>query len=188
MIAASRAAARLMTVNFTADGNVMAKPTKGNIIDRAVGFFNPAAGLRRQRVRMATRIYEGAAIGRRAASWKALHTSQNAESMYALRPLRDRSRDLARNTPHAARMLDILTAHTVGTGIIPVSSTGKDGTDNKVNQLWEDWAHNCDITGMMNFYAMQALAVRSMIESGEVVIRLVDQEMLDVPGAQTPGP
>jgi lambda family phage portal protein len=157
----------------------MAKPTKGNIIDRAVGFFNPAAGLRRQRVRMAKRIYEGAAIGRRAASWKALHTSQNAESMYALRPLRDRSRDLARNTPHAARMLDILTAHTVGTGIIPVSATGKDGLDNKVNQLWEDWAHNCDITGMMNFYAMQALAVRSMVESGEVVIRMIDQELPD---------
>jgi lambda family phage portal protein len=137
---------------------------------------------------MAQRIYEGAAIGRRASSWKALHTSENSELMYAIRPLRDRSRDLARNTPHAARMLDILTAHTVGTGIIPVSSTGKDSVDNKVNQLWEDWAHDCDITGMMNFYAMQALAVRSMIESGEVVIRLVDQEMLDVPGAKTPVP
>jgi lambda family phage portal protein len=157
-----------------------------NPVDAVVSFFSPAAGLKRQRARTATRIYEGASIGRRANSWKALPTAANAELMYAIRPLRDRSRDLVRNTPHATRMLDILTSHTVGTGIIPVSSTGKDGIDNKVNQLWEDWANDADVTGVMNFYSMQALAVRSMVESGEVVIRFVDQEMDDTKTSQVP--
>ncbi len=150
-----------------------------NLIDKTIGFFNPQAGLRRARARNAIRIYEGAQIGRRASSWKALHTSENAELMYAIRPLRDRARDLVRNTPHAARMLDILVAHTVGNGILPVSSTGKDKIDKRVNQLWDDWQQRCDITDQLNFYAMQALACRSMIESGEVVARFVDREMED---------
>jgi lambda family phage portal protein len=146
-------------------------------LDKAIGFFSPHRELQRMRARHATRIYEGAAIGRRTSSWKALHTSENAELMFAIRPLRDRARELARNTPHAARMLDVLTAHIIGNGIIPVSSTGKDKWDNLVNQLFADWQEVCDITEMMDFYTMQTLATRAMIESGEVVIRLIDRPL-----------
>lgn len=148
-----------------------------NWIDRTVGYFSPQRGLARARAREATRIYEGATDGRRATSWRATRTSANAEAMFALRPLRDRSRDLARNTPHVSRMLDILTAHTVGTGIIPVSATGKDKIDKVVKQLWEDWQDDCDVTGQLDFYSMQALSMRSMVESGEVVIRYIDRQL-----------
>jgi len=156
-----------------------------NIIDRAISYLSPSAGLRRARARHATRIYEGAAVGRRATSWKTQHLSQNAEMMYAIRPLRDRARDLVRNTPHAARAVDILVSHTIGNGIVPISNTGSDKIDNKVNQLWADWQEVADVTGQIDFYAMQALAFRSTVESGEVVLRYIDMEIDE---AETPIP
>src|SRR5207302_5127336 len=97
----------------------------------------------------------------------------------AIAPLRDRSRELARNNPWASRMLDILSSHSVGNGIVPVSNTGSDKIDNRVNSLWQDFCEQADITGCLSFYAMQDLAVRSMVESGEVVLRFIDREMRD---------
>jgi lambda family phage portal protein len=145
-----------------------------NLLDRAIGYIWPQTGMARARARHAIRIYEGASTGRRAASWSAIGSSANTELQSAIRPLRDRSRDLTRNTPHAARMLDIVAAHAVGNGLVPVSTTGSDKIDNKVMELWEEWNKHADVTGRMTFYAMQVLAVRSMVESGEVVARFID--------------
>ncbi len=151
-----------------------------NALDRVVGWFAPSAALSRARARQALRIYEGAAVGRRASSWKALNTSANSELQGALRPLRDRSRDLARNTPYAARMLDILTSHAIGTGITPVPDTGSDRFDRRLENLWGDWERQADVTGQMGFYGMQALSFRSMVESGETVLRFIDRPLDDV--------
>lgn len=148
-----------------------------NPLDNLISFFSPEAGLRRTRARYAMRIYDGAAGGRRASAWRDRHTSANSELQLAIRPLRDRSRDLVRNTPHAPRMLDVLVSHTVGTGITPVSTTGKDKVDRQVTQLWEDWTHQADVTEVLGFNAMMALALRSMIESGEVVARYIDMPL-----------
>ncbi|MGY3278136.1 phage portal protein [Bradyrhizobium sp. S3.7.6] len=150
-----------------------------NVLDRIIGYVSPERGAARARARTAIRLYEGADRGRRAGGWVASGTSANSELQGAISPLRDRSRDLARNNPWAHRMLDILCSHSVGNGIIPVSNTGSDKLDNQVNALWEEFCEQSDITGCMNFYAMQDLAVRSMAESGEIVLRFIDREMTD---------
>ena len=149
------------------------------ILDKVIGYISPKAGLSRARATYASRIYEGASVGRRSSSWRALATSANSELQLAMRPLRDRSRDLVRNTPHAARALKILTAHAVGTGIVPVPMTGSTGLNRRVLEMWDDWQQQCDITSRLSFYAMQALAVRSMIESGDVVMRLLDRPVFE---------
>lgn len=150
-----------------------------NALDRAIGWVAPRAALSRARARHALRIYEGASVGRRASSFKALNTSANAEIQGALRPLRSRARDLARNTPYAARMLDIITSHVVGTGITPIPDTGEDVLDRRLENLWDDWERQADVTGRMGFYGMQALSVRGMVESGESVIRFIDRPLDD---------
>jgi lambda family phage portal protein len=150
-----------------------------NFIEKAIAVVAPQSALKRAKARHAIRAYEGASVGRRASSWKALHTSANAEMQLALRPLRDRARDLARNTPHAPRMLDIITSYTVGEGIVPVPATGSDRLDRQVSGLWEDWVAQSDVTGVLNFYAIQALSVRSMVESGDVVLRFIDRALED---------
>jgi lambda family phage portal protein len=150
-----------------------------NFIDKAIAVVAPQTALKRAKARYAIRAYEGASVGRRASSWKTLHTSANAELQQALRPLRDRARDLVRNTPHAVRILDIITSYTVGEGIIPVPATGSDRLDRQVAALWEDWVKQSDVTGVLNFYAIQALAVRSMVESGDVALRFIDRSLDD---------
>lgn len=149
-----------------------------NVLDRLIGYVSPERGAARARARNAIRIYEGADRGRRGSSWSARGTSANTELQSAIGPLRDRSRDLARNNPWAARMLDVMCSHVVGNGIIPVSASGSDKIDNRVNNLWNDWIEECDVTGGLHFYALQDLAVRSMIEGGETVTRFIDRELV----------
>src|SRR5579871_6072181 len=151
-----------------------------NILDRVIGYLAPQAGLARARARYAMRVYDGATVGRRASNWRARHTSANAEIGYAIRPLRDRSRELVRNTPHIGRAIDIIVANAIGTGIRPASATGIDGVDRRVNDAWEEWQSQSDVEGCLSFYAQQALACRSMIESGEIVCRFIDGEFPDV--------
>jgi lambda family phage portal protein len=150
-----------------------------NALDRLIGYVSPERGAARARARQAIRVYEGADRGRRGAAWQATGSSANGELQNALAPLRDRSRDLARNNPWASRMLDIMSSHIVGNGIVPVSNTGSDKIDNRVNSLWEDFVDQADVTGCLSFYAMQDLAVRSMIESGDVAGRFIDTELRD---------
>lgn len=154
-----------------------------NALDRVVNFFSPQRGLARVRARAATRVYEGATVGRRSSSWRTSGSSSNTELRNAITPLRDRARDLARNTPHAARLLDVMAAHLVGTGLIPISSTGKDKIDAQVQDLWDDWQKQADVTGRLSFYAMQVLGMRSMIESGEIVVRFINLPLEEKPGA-----
>lgn len=142
---------------------------KQNILDRAIGWVAPAAGVRRIRQRAAIdilrRSYDGASRDRLKHSWRAHGTSADAEIGAAGGLLRDRMRDLVRNNPHAANALSVLVTHAVGSGIVPRTK------DKKVNALFAEWAKKCDADGHMDFYGMQALAVREMLEAGDGLVR-----------------
>ena len=94
-----------------------------NWLDRAIGAVAPGAGLRRARQRqmmgVLARAYEGARHGRRTEGWIAAGTGANAEIAPALARLRDRSRDLVRNNPYAAKAVQALVSNMVGTGLLP---------------------------------------------------------------------
>ncbi len=74
--------------------------------------------LRREPANLA---YKGAKVGRRTQGWVTASTSANAEISAGLARLRDRSRDLIRNNPHAAKCLRVFRSHVVGVGIQPKS-------------------------------------------------------------------
>ena len=94
-----------------------------NWLDRAIGAVAPGAGLRRARQRqmigVLARAYEGAKLGRRTEGWVAAGTGANAEIAPAIARLRDRSRDLVRNNPYAAKAVQALVSNMVGTGLLP---------------------------------------------------------------------
>jgi lambda family phage portal protein len=148
-----------------------------NALDKAIAFFSPQRALARARARAQLRIYDAAQPGRRATAWRARNTSANSEIGLAMQPLRNRARELGRNSPWAPRMLDVMVAHTVGTGLRPVPRTGSDRLDQKVLALWEEWNAEADVEGLLSFDAQQGLAMRSIIESGEIVLRFVDQQL-----------
>jgi capsid protein len=126
-----------------------------------------------------TRGYDGAAKGRRTDGWKAAGTSADAEIAAASGLLRDRMRDLTRNNPHAAKAVSVLVNNIVGSGIIPRAATGDARLDETVDRLWNDWSAASDADGQLDIFGLQTLAVREMIEAGEVLIRRRPRRLSD---------
>lgn len=144
-------------------------------IDRAIAVFSPATAVRRLAARhsfdMLSRGYDGAARGRRTDGWTTAPSSADAELGSAGQLLADRSRDLTRNNPHAARAVSVLVNNIIGSGIIPRAATKDEALNKRVNDLWERWSAECDSGGMADFCGLQTLACREMVEGGEVLIR-----------------
>lgn len=130
---------------------------------------------------VAARSYDAAMSGPRRQGFAGRGTSANAEIGGALRTLRDRARSMVRNTAHGHAIVDVMVRHVVGAGITPTWNTGSDAADRRIGLLYEEWTTRCDIEGELDFYAMQALWVRSMVEGGEALCRFVDRPYAEDP-------
>jgi len=115
--------------------------------------------------------YEGAGTGRRLSSWGSSTAGPNNTLFSSLGNLRSRSRDLARNDPQISGALDCLVSNIVGMGISPRWQLPSSKLKKSLQQLWADWTHEADADGLFDFYGLQSLIARSIIESGEVFIR-----------------
>jgi lambda family phage portal protein len=154
-----------------------------NFLDRVLGYVAPQAGLRRARHRAAiatlARSYEGARLGRRTEGWVVAGTSANAEIGCAINRLRDRSRDLVRNNPYAAKAVQAVVSNLVGTGILPRARSRDADVNEATDRLWARFAETCDADGLTDFSGLQALVVRAMAESGECLLRIRERRIED---------
>lgn len=117
------------------------------------------------------RHYEAASSGRRTSGWHRTSSDANAAaSGTTLSRLRAQSRDLVRNNPWARRGLRVICGNTIGWGIRP-KATGRSAE--LVMERWKLWAETtqCDAAGRLTFYGLQRLVMRTVVESGEVLIR-----------------
>lgn len=89
-------------------------------------------------------------------------------------PTRSRVRDSVRNSPLAARAVNLLVSELVGTGIVPLFQAENDGHKRALNDLWRTFVPAADYHGHCDFYGLQALAARAIIESGECFVHLVN--------------
>jgi lambda family phage portal protein len=118
------------------------------------------------------RVYEAAGKGRRGESFRmAYSTGVNMEIARALVTLRDRSRHMSRNNGWAKRAVEAIARHTVGEGIQP-APVGNLNQIKKIKDIWRDWAGStdCDWYGKTNFYGLQELAMRAIVEGGDMLI------------------
>ena len=115
--------------------------------------------------------FKGATTSHLQQHWRASTEGANAVVSRASATLRARSRDLVRNNAHAASAVGRLTTRLIGCGIRPRSKTGDPELDRQVNAEWELWAEQASATDDLTIYGLQHLAVRSMLESGEVLLR-----------------
>ncbi len=147
-----------------------------SLLDRAIAAVAPRAAMKRMAARIALdgmlqRGYDGAALGRRTDGWRTGGTSADTEIAGAGALLRNRMRDLVRNNPHAARAVSAWVEDIVGDGFTPYANTGDPELDKRVDELWARFAEICDADGRGDFHALTSLAVREMVESGEVLAR-----------------
>lgn len=144
---------------------------KPNFIDRAIGYFAPAAGQKRLVARQVmdrlSRGYDGGKTGRLTSGWVSSGTSADAEIVSQSVLLRNRMRDLVRNNALAAQALQVLVSNAVGAGIVPRAASDNKALNKRVDVLWAKFAKECDFFGRTDVYGLQALAVREMFESGD---------------------
>jgi len=146
-----------------------------NWLDKAISWVSPEAGLHRIRARRTAEVvrlaYEGARARRRTDGWLTTGNSANAEIASALSKLRERSRDLIRNSPYAARAVAEIVGNAIGIGITAQARTGNQDLNREIDAVWSEWIDQCDADGQLDFYGIQALVARTVFESGECLVR-----------------
>ena len=116
--------------------------------------------------------YEAASATRRTAGWTPASSDINTLVFRSADTLRARSRDMVRRNPWATNSLDAFVANCIGTGIKPQSQHPDASVGDQIQKLWLRWTDEADATGLTDFYGLQALACRSVMEAGECFIRL----------------
>ncbi|WP_349966988.1 phage portal protein [Wolbachia endosymbiont of Armadillidium arcangelii] len=116
--------------------------------------------------------WDAAGSGRRFFHFQPESGSINNLLSQSLEHLRSRSRDMVRKNSYAANIIDTIVSNSVGTGIKPQSKAKDAEFRKKVQELWLRWTDEADSSGINDFYGLQALVCRSMIEGGECFVRL----------------
>jgi lambda family phage portal protein len=136
-------------------------------LDRALTAVAPARQLKRLRARAAvemfTRNYDAAKDSRRTSGWRRIVSDANTAIGPSLSKLRDAARDLVRNNAYAESALSTIVDHAVGWGIVPTAK----------HKAFTAWANStdCDADGQHDFAGLQKLVMRTVVESGEVIVR-----------------
>lgn len=154
---------------------------KNNVLEAVIRTFSPRAALSRAQARhalgiidaMEKRRFDGASKSARMAEWKRPGTSADGALWGNLALLRNSSRDLTRNNAWSEKALTVIQSNTVGTGINGQIVGRNDTQRKKLQELWRDWTETTDIDadGMLDLVGLENLIIRTIAESGEVLIR-----------------
>lgn len=131
------------------------------------------------------RMYQGATVGRLNSDWVTSSTSADSEIKGSLSRLRNRSRQLVRDSDYARQAIRAVKNNVVGTGIKMQAQVrmlrGAGRLDQPVNDAieaaWKVWGKKqfCHTGGRLSWHEIERLAIGAMAESGEVFLRKVRQ-------------
>lgn len=157
---------------------------KLGLLDRALARYAPGTALRRMQSRLAlsfvTARYDAATSGPRGSSWK--KTAGDANATGSQRGvLASVARDMVRNTAFATRAQTVIANNVVGDGILPkVVGLSKRRSERMLSVIERHLdTTDIDADGRSNLYGLQQLAMKCIVESGEVLIRRRRRERKD---------
>jgi lambda family phage portal protein len=160
-----------------------------SVLDRVVGYVNPAAGLRRLQARAGLAFFGGFGAGgytagrkggRALKEWNPGTGSADGDSIPDLHDLRGRSRDAIRNIPLAAGAANTTALCVIGGGLVPHAEVDAEflGLTDEEAETWQAaaeryfwaWAgsRSCDVERRRTFAELLEVVVRSEFESGDV--------------------
>lgn len=142
-----------------------------NIIDRIISFFSPETGYKREVFRESLRTYNSAKIKKTDDSWLPRTLDADSATLPYIARLRSRSRDLIRNNVWASSALETIVQNAVGTGISPQVKADKE-ISKEIEEMLEFAFRGIDSTGEMDFYELQGLALRELLEAGECFVKI----------------
>ncbi len=128
--------------------------------------------------------YEGAATGRRMSAWGTSTMGPNAALYGSINRLRARTRELIRNNPLVDGSVDTFVSNLIGTGISPRWQLDDPTLKKQIQDLWNDWTEEADFNGLCDFYGLQSLVSRALMDAGECLVKFIPRsanEDLSVP-------
>lgn len=159
-----------------------------NIVDKTIAFFDPVRATRRLRARATMAIagsYIGASKSRRSLKqWSPFGYDADSDTLLDLPTLRERSRDLIRNTPLATGAIKTKVSNIVGSGlklqsridrgVLNITDEAADSWETKTEREWRlFWeSKDCDAARTLNGNAITKMAYRQTIENGDVFVIL----------------
>jgi lambda family phage portal protein len=167
-----------------------------NLLDKAISFFSPAAGLKRAQARKVLRSYAGAESNRITAGKKPRNQAADQELLgpFGADSMRAWARASVRDNPYAWNIVDTIVSNVIGDGITAQSTyetlEGEDIEDvNDIrDKVFAEWCEVCDINGELTFAEIQVLSQREMVEAGECLIRLIKTSGKEYRGIYRPVP
>lgn len=153
-----------------------------NLLDKAISFFSPHAGLRRAQARKVLRSYQGGEANRLTNHKRPKNQAADSELMgpFGADALRAWARALVRDNAYAWNVVDTIVSNVIGDGITLQSTVEtKDGEDienvnDQRDKVFSKWCEVADINGELTFAEIQILAKREMVEAGEVLLRKIN--------------
>jgi len=136
------------------------------------------------KTRLPRRAYEGAMVNRLTHGWVTSSTSADTEIDGSIVKLRDRSRQLRRDSPYVRQAIRAIGANVIGRGIrmqsrVMMQRGGRlnETVNRQIESAWLRWGHadRCHVAGKLSLPEILRLAVEAMAESGEVFIRVIDE-------------
>ncbi len=147
-----------------------------------MGIRSALAALFRSEPPRRRRSYTGANLNRLTADWVATGTNADSEIKGSLRPLRNRTRQLVRDNDYARNAIRSIVNNVVGTGVtfqsqVKLQRGGRidPRLTEQIELAWHNWCKSPDASGQLSFQDLERLAIRSVAESGEVLIRLLNR-------------
>jgi lambda family phage portal protein len=143
---------------------------------RFKGFFS-----RGPKIEAAASRYEGARFNRLVMDWVTSSLGLNP-SPWERQTLQERSQDRVRNDPIAASIPDTMTMNAVGPGLKPqsrlradrlgISDTEAEDLQGQAEDAFNAWVPWADAAGRLDFYEIQTMVLRKIIEDGEILVNL----------------
>jgi lambda family phage portal protein len=168
-----------------------------NVLDKVISYFSPLAGLRRAHARATlNRTYQGAEANRLTNHKRPKNQAADQELMgpFGADALRAWARALVRDNAYAWNVVDTIVSNVVGDGITAQSvyetDEGEDVEDvnDYRDKVFTEWCEVADINGELTFAEIQILALREMVEAGEVLIRKISTPNKTYKGITRPVP
>jgi len=169
----------------------MSRRPPPSVIERAIAAISPAWAMNRYRSRVTFAALGGYETGRksdRLANYRPGAGDADADTVGDLTDLRGMSRDQTRRNPIALAAIETQVTNVIGTGLslepapdrkfLRLTEEAADAWRDAAEREWCAWSDSkfCDADGELNFYGLQELAFRSMLESGDTFVILARKQ------------
>src|SRR3990167_1769750 len=86
---------------------------------------------------------------------------------------------MVRDNTYAAQVVNVITSYAVGYGISAKVKVDPRNLKEKIEPAWERWVDECDAARQLDFYGLQNMVARTVVESGECLVRRRDRRPSD---------